>query len=332
MRALRAIALCVAAAVGAGCLSTTHRIPNRALAELAAKPPEQRSAKVRVVQSFAGDEPPAAQRVDDGTPVVYVGVGGHSHGHGHHGSVRGGSHGVGGGEARAAARDSKGWIIIAALAAVGFAVTEGARYDGWVALHPMHPVHLYGPGGEYAVMPLAQVDPETAAWARRAYVRPSEGPWRTLGRAPLDRAGWTYSVLMGGGEIHAGDRTVEAGFLSHIQFGLFPAQQVGLQFDIALGWRENTDMDTTFDARYALELDLMPFSAGSLHAGGYGQYGIFTHLDDVPTGRDSSGTFYGGGVLLQLELTTRLTITGRAGVNVIYGDRLTEATIGLSIY
>jgi hypothetical protein len=76
----------------------------------------------------------------------------------------------------------------------------------------------------------------------------------------------------------------------------------------------------------------MPLRAGKLHGGGYGQIGFFTHLDDVPSGFDSMGRLFGGGVQLQLELTTRLAITGRAGVTVMHGDFLNEAMLGLSIY
>src|SRR5690606_27728348 len=116
--------------------------------------------------------------------------------------------------------------------------TEGTRYDGWVGLHPMHPVHLYGPGGEYTWMPLAHLTPEVAAWADAAVVRQEEGPWRQLGRAPLNRRGLTYSLLLGGGEVSLIGDDPQPGFAGHIQFGFFPTQEVGVQLDLGFGWAE----------------------------------------------------------------------------------------------
>ena len=128
------------------------------------------------------------------------------------------------------ARISKSRALLvgaAAVAAVALAVTEGARYDGWVRLHPMHPVHLYGPGG-YRVMPLAWVDPETAAWSTRAVVRPNEGPWQPLGRAPLDRHGFTYSVLGGAGQVVSGDDNTTS-------FGEGDATSTDIDGDVKVG-------------------------------------------------------------------------------------------------
>ena len=69
-----------------GCLSTSHRIPNRELQALATMPPEQRGARVRVIQSFAGDDaPPAAPRAQGGAVIVVDGplhVGPRAHHHG----------------------------------------------------------------------------------------------------------------------------------------------------------------------------------------------------------------------------------------------------------
>src|SRR5690606_36617411 len=94
-------------------------------------------------------------------------------------------------------------VVLIAAAAVGVtaALTEGLRYDGTVALHPMQPVHLWGQGGAYTWMPLAHITPEVAAWAEKAVVRDDEGPWTELGRRPLDRQGFTYSLLLGSSEI-----------------------------------------------------------------------------------------------------------------------------------
>jgi hypothetical protein len=224
------------------------------------------------------------------------------------------------------------YIVLATIAAVGLAVTEGARYDGWAELHPMHPVHLFGPHGEYTWMPLAHIDPQTAGWARRAVVRPSEGPMRRLGRAPLNRVGFNYSMLMGVGELPSAHGDEELGFLSHIQFGYFPVQLVGIVADIALGWRDNQFGDRLFDSRYAAELQILPLAAGKLHGGGYAQLGMSARFEDGVGADRRTSTVRGAGALLQLELTTRLTLTARAGLTALHNHTSSELTFGMSVY
>jgi hypothetical protein len=322
------LVLAIAAALATpACLGSSHRIPKRELMQLAMMPPEQRSERVRVVQGFAGDdEPPAAPRVTTTTVVVV------------HASGGGGSGPVGRrprpssanlGELKA--KKSEDYMILAALAALGLAATEGARYDGWVQLHPMHPVHLYGAYGEYTWVPLAQLDPDTAAWATRAFVRPQEGPWTPLGRAPLNRQGFTYSVLVGAGEIPSSVGTNDPGFLGHIQFGYFPTPQLGVLLDLAMGNRLDETADTVFDFRSSLELEYFPVIAGRLHLGGFGQLGLAARTDDGP-GVDSRGPLVGGGGLLQIDITTRLAMTLRAGITKVHGVNAAEFGLGLSVY
>jgi hypothetical protein len=126
----------------------------------------------------------------------------------------------------AAAKSDKAYVYLILAAALGItpAVTEGARYDGWVALHPMHPVHLLGPNGEYTPGPLAHLDPQTAMWARKAIVRPGEGPWQTLERRPPSRRGLTYSMTLGYAEMPSELGSEERGVLGHITFGYFPSR------------------------------------------------------------------------------------------------------------
>jgi hypothetical protein len=181
-------------------------------------------------------------------------------------------------------------------------------------------------------MPLSRLDPATAAWAERAYVREEEGPWQRLERAPLNRRGWAYGVLLGAGQISSRSGDVDPGFLGHIQLGYFPSHQLGLLFDIALGWRDNERRETVFDSRYALELELLPFSAGILHGGAYGQLGLAAQIEDRAGDRGRNEMFAGGGALLQLELTTRLAITGRAGLNFAFDEPTSEFSLGLSVY
>src|SRR5258708_40000615 len=60
----RALAVVALLASGGGCLSSTHVIPHPDLVALAQTAPEERGARVRVVQGWSGsDEPPPAPHV-----------------------------------------------------------------------------------------------------------------------------------------------------------------------------------------------------------------------------------------------------------------------------
>jgi hypothetical protein len=234
--------------------------------------------------------------------------------------------------AKLSKEDGKALLVLAAAVAVGAALTEGMRYDGWVRLHPMHPVHLHGWDGSYRWLPLAQVTPEVAAGTRRAVVRESEGPWQQVGRAPLNRQGWTYSVLMGSAETPLAGEPEARGFASHIQFGRFVSGNLGVLFDFGMGWADNQLGDTVYDSRSAIELQFMPMAASILHAGLFGQLGVGYRLDDSYQGSDRRGFLLGGGAMAQLELTTRLAITARAAQTMAYGTRTSDFTVGVSIY
>lgn len=334
------------------CLSTSHRVSKGELRKLVTVAPEQRGDQVRVVQSIGShDDPPRADRVQ-GNTVVYVHspiwIGGRPHHHNHsaHGAgnsgsgasgaghVSGGKGGGGGGfgnVAKGKKADAKAWMILAVAAAVGLAATEGARYDGWVKLHPMHPVHLIGPYGEHTVVPLAHIDQRTADWAHHAVVRQEEGPWNKLGRAPLNRQGFTYSVFLGGGEIPVVDLDADPGFVGHIQFGYFPTRHLGFQLDLGMGWTEDNAQQTIYASRTSLEVQGFLAKAGPVHAGLFGQVGVSSRFDDG-IGFDDSSNLVGAGGLLQLELTTRLAITGRVGSTRSFGEWANEVGVGLSIY
>ena len=323
-----------------GCLQRTHAISRGELMRLSTLPPEQRGASVRVVQDLGGEQPPAAEPVHADTHVDVIIVpeihvhGGRPPARPPHGVRPDGSGGHGsGGTGLAGLKADEAWVlvVIAASAAIVLAATEGARYDGWVQLHPMHPVHLWGPGG-YAVLPLAHVDPGTAAWAERAVVRPAEGPWRPLGRAPLDRTGWSYSVLLGAGTAVSGDGTEAAGTSARVQLGYFPVHQIGVQLDWGFTVRDNVVDETLFDNRLGLEATFAPLDVGRLHGGVFGGIARASRFEDgVPDGRDDD-TALSGGALLQIGVTTRLAVTGRFGMSRAFGQVTQDALVGLSIY
>jgi len=316
MRAASAAALFLA-----GCLSSTHVIPRADLQALAREPPEERARHVRVIQGFQNaDQPPAAPAVGVETAIVVAPGPTFPVGR----TVRS--------TAKADADEAKFWIVLAALTAVGLAATEGSRYDGWVAMHPMQPVHLYGVDGSYTWMPLAQLDPPTAAWAAKAFVREEEGPpWQHLERAPLDRVGGTYSLLLGGGGLVDTDGTLRPGFLAHIELGIAPIQELVVLLDIGLGIA-SAPANTLFENRDAIEMQVFPFRGlRPFHPGVYGELGIGWRKEDDPDSR-STTIYAGGGALLQVELTTRLALTLRAGVVTEYDHTGAELVGGLSIY
>lgn len=334
MRATPAVALVAVTALLGGCLSSAHRISREELARLASLPPAERGARVEVVQEL-GDDPAPAQPVTADTQVVIVHepivvIDGHAGGHGHghsHGGGGGGKGGGGGGGSDDGKAAVVAAVVIAATAAVALAVTEGRRFAGGVHLHPMHPVHLWGPWG-HGVVPLAQLDPATAAASYRAVVNEHEGPWLELDRAPLDRRGLTYAVLGGLGQLSGSDgRRLGPAF--HVQLGAFPSQQWGLVVDWTSAWRD-TDRDTTIlDLRWGLELQALPLVAGKLHAGGFLTGAMARRSED---GLAETSLVSGGGALVQLELSTFLALTGRVGVVRAWGELNRDMTIGLSIY
>jgi hypothetical protein len=337
---MRLIAVVLAAVTFAGgCAANSYRIPNSELQRLATVPPEARGQKVRVIQEISGTEVAPAERVGPDTEIIFIpninfspgpryhrvggGVGGSGGGIGKIGGGGGGSDG----KAAAIA-----FVIIAAVALVAIAGVEGSRFDGYARLHPMHPVHLIGKDGQYAVMPLAWIDANTAAWTDKAVVKPTEGPWLQLDRAPLTRTGATYGMYGGTGTLRSAAGELGAGPAFTIQAGYFFNQQVGLLFDVMLGWRENTELATLFESRYMAEIQALPLQAGILHAGGYVGGGVAYRFEDSVVGGNNGSYALTGGGMLQLDINTRIALTARAGVTKAHEERMTDLIFGLSVY
>jgi len=222
--------------------------------------------------------------------------------------------------------------VIAATALVVAAAVEGSRDDGYVQLHPMHPLYLFGLDGSRAVMPLAELDPDSAAFSRFAIVRSNEGPWHWLGRAALDREGWTYAMFGGIGTYQSADGSKASGTATTIQLGFFPEQHVGVVANWFFGWRNNNELQTLFETRYTLELQGYLAQAGALHFGLYGGGGGATRLEDGVVGGNSSSLALQGGALVQLDFNTRLALTARIGQTYAHDERMSEAMLGLSVY
>lgn len=339
---MRALAMVLAASlIAPGCVANSYRIPTSDLQRIAQTPPEQRAQRVRVIQEITATDVAPAERVDSGTQIIFVPQisvstgpryrprGGGGVGGGGGGITKGGSGGGSGSDGKAAA---VAVIVIAAIGLFVVAGIEGSRFDGWAQLHPMHPVHLLGKDGGYQVMPLAWIDPQTAAWTERAVVRPSEGPWNQLERAPLSRQGATYGVYGGSGSLRSAHGDLGIGPSFTIQGGYFPNQHVGILASIFFGWRQNRLLDTLFESRYMIELQAMPLALGPLHAGGYVGAGFaYRAEDNVMRGYDKSAA-YAGGAQLQLDINTRIALTARFGMGKSHEERTRDLMIGLSVY
>lgn len=342
---MRALAVVLASSlIASGCAVNSYKIPPDELARLARLPPEARGEHVRVVQEIVASEVPAAPPVTRETEVVIapqldVAVG-----------VHGPRAGFGGGFGRAVngkfgglGKDSKSaavsFLFAAATAMVTAAVIEGSRFDGWAQLHPMHPVHLIGHDGSYTVVPLAWLDPSAVAWADTAVVRPAEGPWRELERAPLSRQGLAYGLYGGTGSLRSADGSLAMGPAWTVQLGYFTTQQLGVFASAFFGWRDNQLGATLFETRYTAELQYLPLQLGILHGGLYGGAGLAYRFEDAFPLRDGtiaagneSTLALTGGAMFQLDINTRVALTARLGLAQAHGEQMHDAIIGVSVY
>ncbi|MBX3157203.1 MAG: hypothetical protein KF773_14605 [Deltaproteobacteria bacterium] len=334
MRVLAAVL--ATAIVGTGCASNSFRIPNRDLQQLAQTAPEQRGQKVRVIQELNATPVNPATPVEDGTafvPNVNISIStGPRATTVRGGGGGGGLKGLGGGSAGDGKAAAIALVVVAAVILVAAAGIEGSRFDGYARLHPMHPVHLIGRDGSYTVLPLAWIDPSTAEWAETAIVKPNEGPWHELDRAPLTRTGGYYGMYAGASTMRSADGTLDLGTTFTIQGGFFPSQQVGVVASVLFGWRDNALAETMFESRYTLELQAFPVVAGPLHLGLYGGGGFAYRREDGLRGGNAGSGVLAGGAMLQLDVNTRVALTARFGVAQAHDEYMKEALFGLAVY
>lgn len=339
---MRLIAVVLSALMVSGCAANSYRIPTSELERLSQIPPEARGQHVRVIQEISATTVNNQERVGVDTQIIIVpqinittgpryhrGSGNVGGGGGKHLGGGGGGSGGSGSDGKAAAI---AFIAVAVVALFAIAGIEGSRFDGWAEVHPMHPVHLIGKDGGYTVMPLAWIDHDAAAWADRAIIRPSEGPWRSLDRHPLWRTGPVYGMYAGSGTLRSAHGDLGAGPAFTIQGGYFPSQHIGVLANVMFGWRQNRLDDTLFESRYMLELQAMPLQLGILHAGGYVGGGLAYRLEDNVANGNNGTPAYAAGAMLQLDINTRVALTARFGVTKAHEERMTDMVFGLSVY
>jgi hypothetical protein len=328
--------------ISGGCASQSYRVSADELNRLATLPPQVRSQAVRVDQEIHEADVPPAERIDGSTEVVFVpniNISGgirydHPTAHGVGGGGGGGVTKGGGGLGQAGSgKDAAiAVIVIAAVAMFAVAAIEGSRYDGTVNLHPMHPLHLFGRDGGYTVIPMAWLDPQTAAWADHGVVKSTEGPWREVERAPLWREGPTYVMYGGDASSRSALGGTDFGPAFMIQGGVFFTEQIGVLASLYLGWRNNSVGQVLFDTRSLLELHYLPVAAGPFHAGVFGGGGFaYRYEDGVDDGNNSSIALTGG-ALFELALHTRVSLVARLGMTQAHADHTTDAMLGLAVY
>ena len=200
-------------------------------------------------------------------------------------------------------------VVLALAATVGMIATEGARYDGHVAMYAWQPVHLQDGNGQEREVPLAQITPADAATTTKAEVMDDEG-WGLLrlGRRPLDRKGFAFKMDVGG--FHSSSSNLAAdGTGLNLQFGYFPLHQVGVLGAWSFSGGSDSASKTFSRNNLALEAQVFPMGIWRLHLGGFGHVGV-QYADDASGTRN--GTALGGGLALEIGLTARLALTLRA--------------------
>lgn len=240
-------------------------------------------------------------------------------------------------------------LAAAATAAVTIGVTEGLRYDGWVQASPEQPVLLVDAWGKRRWARLGTLTPDQVRNAERAVFPDFADDLRRLERHPLDRAGFVYQLELG--TEPAPFDGLPLAFSARGALGFMPEQHYGFLLGAAFS---SADSDappstlrpsTSFDHRVFVQAEAWPLSAGRWHLGPYAELGYAWARADEPLGtRHTDGWMLALGAALQLEWSTRLALTLRAGAAYLpsldpHGPlatadhRLAPAvTVGFSIY
>jgi hypothetical protein len=228
-------------------------------------------------------------------------------------------------------------IVVAVLATIGMVATEGARYDGHVAMYAWQPVHLKDGNGQEREIPLAQLTPADASATKEALIMDDEG-WGMvrLGRRPLDRQGFAFKMDVGG--FHSSSSALAGGGVGlNLQLGYFPHHVAGILGTWSFAGGSDTNGDSFTRNHLAVEAQVFPVGVWRLHLGGFGHVGK-QWADDAPGGA-RSGLALGGGLMLEIGLTARLALTLRAdytSAKIRPDDRGWQAaelfTAGVAIY
>lgn len=176
---------------------------------------------------------------------------------------------------------------------------------------------------------LDQLDPELASWADGARLDGREGQVHGISRAPLNRRGFVLdsSIMLSSLDVLEGRRDFGGG--ARIGVGGFPIRYLGV-----LAFADIQGASDIINTRVGGELQGFLPPLGRLHLGLYGEAGWLRSRRDISDEETQrrARAFGGGGLLLQVDLTTRMALTMRGGL--WSADRRAFPTfgLGLSIY
>ncbi len=230
-------------------------------------------------------------------------------------------------------------VVVATVATAGLvalAATEASRYDGWLHLHEDAPVYLRWRDDQWYAYSLSELTPEIADQALEARVLAREAVRRPLGRAPLAREGFAYGLDVGAtGVTRSGSDPDVLGPAARLRVGGFPIHELGLYGTLAFA--VGAEGGTLFNARYGIEVQALPLGVGPLHVGLYAQLADNHRMQDGVDGlRSTHGLLYGGGLLLELDVTTHFAFVLRGGASAVHepdGDFvLGELSLGATVY
>jgi hypothetical protein len=173
------------------------------------------------------------------------------------------------------------------------------------------PVHLVDAQGSHQVVPLSDLLSTHVAPGVEAEVWGHEGGrLRRLARRPLDRKGFAFKVDVGSVQAFCATCYSVLGFAGDLQFGYFPHHRAGLLATASLD-RGVYALGRTFQRHtFGLEAQLFPLSLWRLHLGGFGHGGW--QIGKKENDKYQTGPAFGGGVILEFALTTRMTLMARA--------------------
>jgi hypothetical protein len=314
-----------------GCLGAAYRVPVDEMARIVQLPPEQRGADVLVTQLDQGAENIEA------TPIVTTST---------HTQVRvdvdvdddNSSSSSSDGDVDASAALVIG--VVLAVTAVGvlaaLSAIESERYIGRVAIDPSTPVYLRRVDGSWLRGPIAGVGPEHLVDVDEARLILEEDSFERLGRSPLDRTGFAYGLDLGAASVsNARDLSNDPWPWLQARMGGYPIQELGIYG--AVGFVFASDDGALVNFRYAAEVDVMPLQVELFSLGFYAHAGLNHRLHDVGgVTREALGGFYGGGIAVEIEVTTTLSVSLRGGCSALHEGAnivpLGEVGLGANVY
>jgi hypothetical protein len=241
--------------------------------------------------------------------------GGSSSGGGSGINFSGGGGGGNGGEAMVVLA-----VVLAAIAvvmAISLVSSEGLRFDGIAQMSPWQPVHLKQRRGDELVIALGDLTPVAIDGTVEAKVMDDEGYGiRTLDHLRLDRRWAPVFKLDAGSMTFARGGGVHSGIITDMQFGMFVRPWLGLLLTAGVGGAGDEYGATLTRHTFGFEAQSLPMALGPLQLGGYFNVGAAAIASTVDGSGDVEwGNAIGGGVLGELQVTSRLALTVRAGAN-----------------